>query len=68
MEIPDSPAAVSFAEGASIPMPLSLKKGWEGDAPETSQKTCKTKSKNCPLEESGQCTDFYKINFNVSST
>lgn len=31
-------------------------KKWEGDTPETSQKTCKTKSKNCPFEESGQCT------------
>ena len=36
---------------------------WEGDTSGISQKTCKTKSKNCPFEESGQCVSGFKIIF-----
>lgn len=37
---------------------------WEGDATkETSQKTCKTESKNCSLEESGSAQSWILITY-----
>ena len=65
MKVPNSPAAVSSMFGVSY-LCHCLSEGWEGDAPGTSQKTCKTKSKNCPFEESGQCANGFKIIFNYS--
>lgn len=54
-ESPEQSRCCEFYMGASLLMPLFFAEGWEGDVSETSQKTCKTKSKNCPFEESGRC-------------
>ena len=56
-ESPEQSRCCEFHVRCIILVPLFFKKGWEGDIPGASQKTCKTKSKNCPFEESGQCAD-----------
>lgn len=62
MKVPDSPAAVSSVKDVLILIATVLEE-WEGDTSGISQKTCKTKSKNCPFEESGQCVSGFKIIF-----
>ncbi len=62
MKVPNSPAAVSSVKDV-LNTNATVLEEWEGDTSGISQKTCKTKSKNCPFEESGQCVSGFKIIF-----
>lgn len=56
-ESPEQSRCCEFHARCIITCATVLRKEREGDVPGTSQKTCKTKSKNCPFEESGQCAN-----------
>ena len=57
MQIPDSPAAVSSLGSVSITKATVLWMNGKAMRFGASQKTCKTKSKNRPFEESGGCNN-----------